>query len=270
MSDAALPPLEVLKLSAPAWAPISQCTQGLLSVNAAPLRASGKPTRVFFVDITCVASQIEVREGVKDKSLPLFCPERHINSDGSFCLGLNAGQGIDTVEAGALWWDRLELFLLCQETAYETRQWPVYAQMSHGDAGAIEARAEEIARELGRDTQYYQAVRSDTGPIAEWVKKLDRKSGRLRNGWLGCLCGRTEQRGRPMRRHACRKLGCLIELEFQRREATKAFWAGVGEKPCCQTMRDCPLRNSTSGPRVDDSHAGQADQSKFHGEDVST
>jgi hypothetical protein len=75
-----------------------------------------------------------------------FCPG-HINNDGLFCLGLRAGEGI-TVGTAAAWRTKLHSFLHCQETAAESGLWPAGTQISHGEAGDIELRAESAAAGL--------------------------------------------------------------------------------------------------------------------------
>jgi hypothetical protein len=164
-----------------------------------------------------------------------FCPERHVNEGGTFCLGLNAGMAIESVTAPA-WWVKLKSFLLCQDTANETGVWSDYAQMSHGEAGEIEVKAEQIARSIGRLGDFHLAVRSDAGPIAACLGKV-RTTGQLRNGRSACLCGRKDAKGRSI----CHKLGCPIVLEFARRRETKRFWDAARGRPCCRTMKDCPL-----------------------------
>jgi hypothetical protein len=173
--------------------------------------------------------------------LPSSCPDRHINDDGSFCLGLRAGEGI-TAGTAAAWWTKLRSFLLCQETAAESGLWPAGSQISHGEAGDIELRAEGEASRLGLLQVYREAVEFDIGPIAAGVSKINKATGLLRNGRSACLCGRTDRRGNALLRRECHRLGCPIVFEYQRRAAVDRFWLSMQGRPCCGTMRHCPLK----------------------------
>jgi hypothetical protein len=60
----------------------------------------------------------DVGETIAGQMLPRACPERHIKSDATFCLGLRAGENVDTPEDAANWWGKLHVFLTCQDTAH--------------------------------------------------------------------------------------------------------------------------------------------------------
>jgi hypothetical protein len=137
-------------------------------LSAAPVRSSGRRTRHFSLTVREIATGLVVRE--KDDLqhlLPRRCPQRHINADGYFCLGLRAGEGIRDAITARQWWEKLQVFLFCQETAHETGEWPSYAELSHGDAGEYQQRAERLAEQLGAIDQYRQAFLYGTGSIAE-------------------------------------------------------------------------------------------------------
>ena len=53
---------------------------------------------------------------VTTQLLPVCCPERHINSDGTFCLYWedDIDLGITTIDKATLWWQTLISFLLKQ------------------------------------------------------------------------------------------------------------------------------------------------------------
>ena len=80
-------------------------------------------------------------------TMPACCPQRHINTNGSFCIELRAGERIANGTAPA-WWDKMHAFAMCQETAAETGFWPNEAQISHGGAGEVELAAEDAAYQL--------------------------------------------------------------------------------------------------------------------------
>src|SRR5437016_897322 len=116
----------------------------MLALIAAPVRSSGRRTRQYDLTVHEIAGHLEVRENGSSSLLPRHCPERHINTDGSFCVGLRAGEGICDAITARQWWDKLQVFLICQETAHETGDWPKYAELSHGAAGQYQRRAEEV------------------------------------------------------------------------------------------------------------------------------
>jgi hypothetical protein len=232
-------PIETIASAVPDWADLTRVHVNEISVDAVAVRASGKLSRLYTLTVAYDGKEVLARERNEGKLLPGFCPERHLNAGGTFCLGLNAGRGIGDATAPA-WWEKLKSFLLCQDTASETGVWPEYAQMSHGDAGEIEATAEQVAKSMGLLDDFHHAVRSDAGPIAASLYKV-RPTGQLRNGRSVCLCGRTDKMGRPILRRECHKLGCPMELEFARRQETKRFWDAAQGRPCCRSMKDCPL-----------------------------
>jgi hypothetical protein len=217
----------------------------MFAFRAAPIRSSGRRTRNYDLNVQEVAGHIEVREIGSPKLLPSHCPERHINRDGTFCLGLRAYERVCDIAAARTWWDKLQVFLTCQETAHETGDWPKYAELSHGLAGDYQQIAEKLAAELGMQNEYKCALHTGTGPIAEMARRIDDTTLHLRNGRARCVCGRFDRGGLPLQRRDCwsRHLECLAILEFQRRQALGQFWSTFGQDDhCCGTMRDCPLR----------------------------
>ncbi len=234
-----LQPIKSITRAAPDWADVTRIHVNEINVDAVAVRASGNLSRLYTLAVAYDGREVLARERIGPRLLPDFCPERHVNAGGTFCLGLNAGRGIGDATATA-WWEKLKAFLLCQDTASETGVWPEYAQMSHGDAGEIEAKAEQIAKSIGRLGDFHRAVRSDDGPIAASLDKV-RTTGQLRNGRSVCLCGRANKKGRPLLRRECHILGCPIELEFARRRETKRFWDAARGRPCCRSMKNCPL-----------------------------
>lgn len=229
--------------TAPDWAELRLVDGRQAEIDAVLTRSSGAFTRLFELVVIHLAHEVKVFERVSGKMLPTSCPDRHINDDGSFCLGLRAGEGIarETAEA---WWRKLHGFLLCQETAAESGLWPAGAQISHGEAGEIELRAEAAADTLGLLHAYREAVEFDIGPIAASLFKINRATGLLRNGRSACLCGRKDKRNNTLLRRDCHRLSCPIVLEHERRAAAERFWRSMQGRPCCGTMRECPLKRT--------------------------
>lgn len=230
----------------PTWADFRPIHARGALVDIVALRTSKAFTRLFELKLLHLGDSVSVSERDIGNSLPPCCPERHINEDGSFCLGLNAGEGI-TAETAPAWWDKLHVFALCQETATETGFWPREAQLSHGDAGKVELAAENAADQLGLGAVYREAVGFDTGLIASGLREINAKTGVLRNGRGACICGRSDRHGRILLRRNChhRGLGCPIVLENRRRVMVDRYWRKLrGVITCCGTMHECPLRRT--------------------------
>jgi hypothetical protein len=226
---------------APAWAVIKKRRTSSLKFTAQPERDGGTKTRLYVLYAEMNAKgDVSLRELMVGKLLPRFCPERHINSDSTFCLGLRAGSGIDSGEVAQKWWSKVWLFLSCQESAANTGRWPPHAQVSHGDAAEIQLAAEQLAETLGLRDEYANAVEFGSGRIAGDVVQFNAARNVLRNGPVSCTC---ERAGMCVE---CpnKSYECLIALEAKRRAAQEEFWRVHQGEPCCRTMHDCPLRNA--------------------------
>lgn len=237
--------LVALARCCPTWADFRPIHAFEAQVDVVATRSSGAFTRVFELRVVQVADQIAVFERPVGGTLPACCPERHINPDGSFCIGLRAGDGITGASATA-WWEKLHVFILCQETAAEAGFWPGEAQLSHGEAAEIELAAERAADQLGLQSVYREAVAFGSGPIASGLAKINQKTGMLRNGRSACICGRTDRHRRPLLRRECHRCGqgCPVVLEHWRRIKVAEYWRGLRGQACCGTMRECPLKKA--------------------------
>jgi hypothetical protein len=241
--------LAALAQCCPTWAEVRSLDGREAHVDIVAVRASKTFTRLFELKLLHLGSDVSAFEREIGNTLPSCCPERHINPDGSFCIGLRAGEGI-TAETAPAWWEKLHAFALCQETAEETGFWPNEAQLSHGAAGEVELVAENAADQLGLRAVYREAVAFDTGLIASGLRKINAKTGALRNGRSACVCGRVDRHGRVLLRRDCHRsgLGCPIVLEHRRRIMVDEFWRSLrGHMTCCGTMQECPLRSGGDG-----------------------
>jgi hypothetical protein len=239
-----------LAKTAPDWVEFRQVDGREADIDAVGVRRSGAFTRLFELSVMHLAHEVKVYERAAKRKLPVFCAERHINGDGSFCLGLRAGEGI-TVESAPAWWAKLHAFLLCQETATESGLWPTEAELSHGEGGEIELLAERAANETGLQSSYREAVQFDTGTVASGLARINSATRLLRNGRSACICGRTNRTGKVLLRRDCHRLGCPIVLEYERRAAVDRFWRSMRNQQCCGTMRNCPLRARSVDTRAD-------------------
>lgn len=140
------------------------------------------------------------------------------------------------------------MFLLCQETAFETGTWPPDIQLSHGSAGVVQLKAESVAELLNFQKEYQDAVINKNGPIAEAAKRVSKTTQKLLNGRAACVCGRIDKGGNSLLRRKCwkGKYDCLPVLEAKRISEEKKFWASLSGKQCCGAMLTCPLKKHGS------------------------
>lgn len=189
-----------------------------------------------------------VREEEPGTNLPCRCPERHIQSDMTFCLGLRY-LTVQSAEKARQWWVQLNQFLRCQGVAELTRVWPVKHALDHGDAGKHHERALALSLEAGVEEEYASARLGEPSWLTDPKLHIFDKKGRPINGRALCPRGcKRRARGRLVGtlRTDCDKRQLLVDLAFAehlRRKSLHQYWQSVfasGEK-CCRTMRGCPL-----------------------------
>jgi hypothetical protein len=167
-----------------------------------------------------------VAEAAPGTLLPRLCPERHVNSNGSFCLGLDPfGCTADQVDD---FWAKLRSYLLCQQFADARGQWPTGRWLSHGDAAYDQLAAEAAAERAGLTGRYRKALEFGIGRLA----------GPLPSKGFGTRSSATKSERR-------RAIEDLIGAETRRRAAEAAFaetYVLCGFF-CCRTMQFCPIRD---------------------------
>ncbi len=191
--------------------------------------------------------------------LPAFCPERHINYDGSFCLywsGAGSLEVIDEVSARD-WWETLYEYLKTQERVRRLRRWPGVS-WAHGAAALHQKRVQDAAKLLGLDfwddlkSGRLQVVARPDGGNGPYLR-LYRHHRHAATYWLKwkrmanlrqlCLC--AHQFGRPRKLKKCSdhawQLSELIVGLHEWTKAENAYWEGLKGQRCCGTMNDCPL-----------------------------
>jgi hypothetical protein len=235
----------------PEWVQVKYIRVNGVVITTRVRRAGGE--ECFPVDCLVFEKLDDRSIAVKEETtnfLPRFCPERHINSDRTFCVGLRAGQIVLDPHAISSWWKKLEGFIALQQTAHETRKWNPRAAMRHGDAGDLQLQGEEISRSLGCEGAFSQALHFHRGPLHRAKQLVREKSDLLVNGRKECPCGRKSKSGRPNLRKECWKndLDCLAKILAKIDIAEKKFWENHQDKTCCGTMESCPLRDMRNQP----------------------
>lgn len=218
--------------------------------------------RVHLVD-----GRIQVAEQRDQRLLPASCSERHINGDGSFCLGWN--DPIDSASPSpawaTAWWQRLVAFLRTQARAEKSRRWPGPA-WPHGDAAVHQRRAEQAATALS------PALKAALARDELAIRKLQRRARtgepifvlhegnrvvwsfwgtplRIINKRRACVCPRGDiKRHRRLRTcgsHA-QDLLALADALIGRAHEQRRYWTQLQGWRCCGTMDGCTLAKSPS------------------------
>ena len=240
---------ELIRDTLPAWATLlHERAGGNLEVAAKPPMRSGTPGQSFDLTITVNNGLVTVKETTPGTSLPKGCPERHINHDGSFCIGLNAGRKVGSAEAASKWWHLLGEFLVCQQVATKFRRWPPEYDLSHGDAAGFQIEMEEIGKKLGWLDEITGALSFGAGWLSEELPRIRKGSGMLVNQRAPCP-RRCLKRKHPVLRRNCphrAEIFRLVDLETKRRKAEEDFIDSFRKAgfTCCKTMDGCPFNNS--------------------------
>jgi hypothetical protein len=175
---------------------------------------------------------------------PEFCPHRHINEGGFFCLGLSDVPVVSSGDDAVRWWRILAAHLQMQFVADFTKTWPKDMEWDHGEAGATQAIMERIAVQNGLLNDVQTAHRYGQGWLSVELPRLTKAGDRLVNGRAPCPRG-CQRRKHPILRRSCEKRDIiyqLVKLERRKRDQSAAFWAVVKDKPCCGQMANCPLQ----------------------------
>lgn len=238
-------PHNLLQVTQPSWFKIR-------SIAGSTIDGVAKVPETIWAEIGValtieVARNVAVREQVPGTLFPSRCPERHIQRDRTFCLGLRRAE-ISSEQQAYEWWESLRFFLICQSTAEETRTWPSAYALDHGDAGIYHERALELALELNIEKEYAAAHSNEKSWITDKSLKLLNRRDEPINGRSPCPRGCT-YRHRPNNliiRRNCHRRNLLLQLviaERERRKNLAEYWQLAKQKneTCCGRMRNCEL-----------------------------
>lgn len=196
--------------------------------------------------------------------LPSGCPQRHINYDGTFCLGWSGVQDLKVLDYDSAfeWWKLIFAFLIKQRRATKTRRWPG-DEWAHGHpAAASQSIVEEAAKILGDDfvtdfkLKKFHVVKVDHRKRPSSLLKVFRNNIHIYSVWeafklltnskVPCLCISGNKR-RPKKikscgnhRQALMDLG--IHLHNKETEERKFMETYSTVKSCCGTLDDCPIK----------------------------
>lgn len=225
-----LPVLSIRNLlySRPHWIAVLSCSSDQMVVSASLVLDSGR-CECFVLRISWERGGICVREA-EPRSLPTFCPERHIQADGSFCLAYDdsAAQIPMTVVEAERWWKLLHGYLRLQYLAGRRRKWMADA-WPHGSGAAVIAQELDTLKE--RLPRNVVAAASQVGIV--------QRSGRVRFRRRACPCGSS----RPARSCHEKDIVRLVRLKQRIAMEESRFWTTLRRNGvvCCGTMMNCPL-----------------------------
>lgn len=255
--------------SVPTWVEVQDQRFDAVRAVATPPLQGGKQSKTFFLVLRHSArGGVSVFEQEPSRHCPGFCPERHINPDGSFCVFYGSEERISDAGGAEIWWSHLAHFLECQMFAEKRGVWPLRSGLSHGDAADHQIAMENIAETLGWGDEILEGIFRRRGWLADrlppaskdkkmvlnsrtpcprgchWKHKLLRKrSCQIDACFIGC--GRQHK---PILRADCpnrRSVEDIVLHEHQRqkieRNAIRHFFQ-KGHR-CCRTMRHCLLRD---------------------------
>lgn len=227
-----------------------------------PLSDGRQPVFVLDVNVTGVAAT--AREAVPTH-LPSFCPDRHINPNGSFCLFWRAVDDIEITRPDTArdWMETLVRFLQLQFRATRLRRWPDGRERAHSFAVIHQDRAEAAAARLGEpfssDMLEGRLSVSRKGGSAEGTAirvltdgrrlfSVWERSRRVVNQRRPCMCSAGARRRPAVLKSCADHAAAAADLAMEMNEmviAEKRFWKSVEGLPCCGTMDDCPLANAS-------------------------
>lgn len=259
-----LGPLALLAARAPEFgARVIGMTRDRLELEVPLPRSDGRCPMYMITAIETDNLVVAARE-TKKLHLPSACPERHINSNSTFCLGWDQVDRIEVRDADAAWdwWATLVGFLRLQERAARLRRWPNARVWAHGDAAIHQQQAMRAAEQLGPwFAEQLEAGRlsvtqmpgTGNGPalrVKSAGKRLYdiwRDHRRVVNTRGPCVCPKGQGRRpvifRSCGEHARAAVDLAIALRAWEKEEAR-FWNNLKDQRCCGTMDNCPLANA--------------------------
>lgn len=190
--------------------------------------------------------------------LPNFCPNRHINMGGYFCLGLK----VDSLEISD-WISVVKKYLRAQEYVSKHKKWPKQVkEWSHGNAAYYQQLVEDGLFKLRGNNvniDFKKIELRDVSPAKCYPYQphyhlyYDSKliatgtEERILNKRASCICIKD---GSGKRRHKtvgncknqCSKI--LYQIPFNEKKRIleeNKFWDYFKDEKCCMTMDECKL-----------------------------
>jgi len=196
---------------------------------------------------------------------PNFCPTRHINYGGFFCIGLDSDIEKLSIKQ---WIVIVQEFLVAQHECEISKKWPT-KQWAHGDGAIFQSKVEE----------HYLAFKKNLLGITLddlQVNEIDIKGKvlyhiyfngnlilignkeKVLNKRYSCICdtyGLRKHRSIGKCSSKCAQIIYTVAInDFLRAKAEQEFWDSFissGKVECCKSMKDCELNCISGGCNVD-------------------
>lgn len=216
--------------------------------------------KLYRLSVRATGNQLKVSESTSTH-LPKSCPNRHINRDSTFCITWASQRPIAIVDAQSAdhWWDTVYKFLQEQHRAGKLRRWPSKTDWAHGDAAQEQLRAEEAAATLGgRFLEDLRNGRLSVVKKGHFYRLVTTRGRWLYSVWIQfrrvatlrqyCFCdfGTTK---RKVLADCGDHANAAVDLVFGiigRKLEEERFWKSLKGQPCCGSMDECPLRETTT------------------------
>ncbi|MCQ8781632.1 E2 domain-containing protein [Mangrovibrevibacter kandeliae] len=236
--------------------------RGRVRIAVRPTLDSGALAPTYRIEVSVVGGTLRAREH-GTRLLPAYCPERHINVDGSFCLHWAEEETLEfsTEDNVVLWWGKLLTFLRRQIAVDSLRRWPGKGDArAHGpEAARQQASAERAAVALGGGF----AVALNEGRLSakrssnaghnrvrlfldgQRVVSVGVETGRVLTLRSRCPCGRRDGKPLPIiacADHASALATLALSLEGSASAEREFFeFAAARGHLCCGSVEGCPL-----------------------------
>lgn len=260
--------LDLLLENRPPWTSIERRSSAGAEITASPPGAGGGAARTFRLSLRPSSKRgVCVMEQASNRQLPESCIERHINSDGSFCVFFGSESEITDQHAATSWWSSLATYLNNQRYAEKHKVWPLASGLSHGDAAHEQIAMENLAEPLGWKDDLWRAMFRGKAWIAGRLPRASKDLDRVLNVRTPCPRGCTRKH-KLLRKRSCETQDCytdcakqhkpvlraecpnravveaLVLHEHRRRKIESEIVEGLLKKGkrCCGTMKNCPLR----------------------------
>lgn len=249
--------VELIAAFAPAYNATAEPVSAVSIILRFSLALSDGRSVPYEIEVKQVGDMKATAKELHPLNLPEFCPQRHINHDGSFCLYWWEVSNLDITdeETAHAWWGTLWKFLTLQARVKNARRWPSENEWAHGAAAVHQHEAESAAHELGLKYEVALQERRLSVVKKKRILKLFKDKKHLYSVWLGskkvvnlkqrCICGSSGNKC-PKRLRRCgahsseaSKLAfSLLLWKIKEQE----FWIAFQGQKCCGTCDNCPLQ----------------------------
>lgn len=227
---------------------------------ALPVPHADGQTITYAINVSGHGNSLMAAEDESNHLLPRFCPDRHIEGDGAFCMYWEEEERfeVEDEETASRWLEILVSFLRNQLRAANLRRWPT-SDWSHGEPAAkAQKHAEQAAGVLSEEWREMVVSRrlnierersgvfrvrlDDAFLYSTWL--VPRRRNGLRSHALRVCEATSKTRRIVSKQKRALNLHQLAIALWAWHRAEERFWNAVATRPCCGTMETCGLRKN--------------------------